>query len=45
MKALLQLAALLILWPLAAAAAPVIALACGAAWIREQIQKDCEVNK
>lgn len=36
---LLELAALLLFWPLVAAAALVIALACGAAWFRERIVK------
>ena len=37
--ALLELAALLLFWPLVAAAALVIALACGAAWLRERMAK------
>ena len=37
--ALLELAALLLFWPLVAAAALVIALACGAAWLRGRIVK------
>jgi hypothetical protein len=36
---LLELAALLLFWPLVAAAALIIALACGAAWLRERIIK------
>lgn len=37
--AVLELVVALLFWPLVAAAAVVIALACGAAWIREQIGK------
>ncbi len=37
--ALLELAALLLFWPLVAAAALAIELMCGVAWMREQIAK------